>query len=214
MRRWQTIPVCGTLCLIVALQSPSSFGHSATDYYNQTWFDTSVKWAFTVGVPASGGFRARVRDGADAWNSLPPAQHFYEVGEVPSYPPYTPCSNLSYQENAIHYYNMVESLGRTYQCFAGNEMTKFQLAIDVRDNWYLGEPTPPPASDSDLQSTATHEFGHAGGFRGPFSEGHFKGSGELCTLTPYHTMCPFQGPGEGWFRSLEEHDRHTFDDAY
>jgi hypothetical protein len=95
---------------------------------------------------------------------------------------------------------------------------KFFLAINKRLDWYAGAspdvPGRPNAAGAanDLQSTATHEFGHATGWVPHYDDYKHPAVGADCNqLSPNReTMCLFQTPGTAWGRTLGPHDKHTF----
>ncbi len=45
--------------------------------------------------------------------------------------------------------------------------------------------------------------------------GHFCEGAEICAdNSDQHTMCPYYRPGSERWRTLEEHDKHTYQAAY
>jgi hypothetical protein len=69
--------------------------------------------------------------------------------------------------------------------------------------------------EEDFEGVAAHEAGHTTGFWGMYADCHFDPNGDYCPFTSArHTMCPSQEDGSASFRSLEEHDIHTFQNAY
>jgi hypothetical protein len=88
-------------------------------------------------------------------------------------------------------------------------LARFVVIFDSGQNWYLGSGDP-AGPESDLRSFAVHESGHANGFNYHFGSGdglcHFNSS--------IQTMCPVLPGGESWWRTLADHDLHTFENAY
>jgi hypothetical protein len=189
--------------------------HPQGDFYENKWIrDRSVDWMFTDTFP-SNAWRDRVNDADGPWNAVGTSMHFVKQPEVNDFNALN-CPS-SYQKNGIHIGPIDgtpindNTLARTYRCiFSGtNEWYSFQIKFDVEEPWYTGASTPPPAFAFDLQAVATHEFGHATGFTG-----HFGGGSSYCTETPKQTMCPTLAKGKAYPRSLETHDKHTFQNAY
>lgn len=197
---------------LVALAAPQlpAGAHAAADYYNSKWQrDRSVEWRFTAGVPDT-AFRDRVRDGAGRWNSLGPSMHFDKLsGDYANFDPYV-CPG-SYQKDGVHRrYLSGDTLAVTLTCrFSGtSELYSFQIVFDEGRSWYNGTGTP-GSNEFDTEGVATHEFGHATGW-----SGHFGDSWDVCQPPDKHTMCPTIAPGTIGARALEEHDKHTFVNAY
>jgi hypothetical protein len=73
-----------------------------------------------------------------------------------------------------------------------------------------------PNDKVDTWAVSAHEFGHAGGFgSGDSGLAHFPGDSSICDLgAPKQTMCQGLPYGAQFWRSLEEHDKHTFRNAY
>lgn len=106
------------------------------------------------------------------------------------------------------------TLARTNACNDEDlgHTTKFHIGFNPDYSWYTGTGTP-ASGVYDFRSIATHEFGHATGFYG-----HFSDSSILCIpgsdAEPRHTMCRVGYPGGAYWRSTEEHEIHTFLGAY
>lgn len=89
-------------------------------------------------------------------------------------------------------------------------------AVIVFDNdgtttWYAGSSLTVPAGHVDLRSGAAHEFGHAFGWNGTHLADN---PGGICSGGSPHTMCSGILVGSSSQRSLETHDKHTFQAAY
>lgn len=200
--------------------------HSAGSFYYSGWpaGHNETYW-FRDNVP-TGNFRSRVIDGAYEWNDTPndgnAEPNFYNGGEKSDSGGdwNQPCqANYS----AIYFRDLDSissgAVGYTPFCKVvvsdgGNswtKITKFSLNLDSDRDWYTGTgdaPDWPP--DVDAWSIASHEFGHATGW-----EGHFNDSGDQCPGDGTEaTMCPvYEGGSERW-RTLSDHDSHTFENQY
>ncbi len=94
----------------------------------------------------------------------------------------------------------------------GGSAQWFYMAFDRQERWYAGRGNP-PSNTADAQSVATHELGHATGFRGHYDDDVPKPA--LCPVNNrQETMCMTYYAGSAWQRGLEPHDRHTFERAY
>jgi hypothetical protein len=87
------------------------------------------------------------------------------------------------------------------------------MRFDSADPFYTGTGTP-GEKQIDLQSIATHEWGHATGWGSSGGTNHFPEGWDVCTMSPKHTMCPSIPEGKDYWRTLEEHDRDTFNNVY
>lgn len=200
----------GLLCASIALS------HGASEYYNLRWKagERFQVYEYQTLVP-SGNFRERIRNGAQAWNSLPPEVHFTD-GSVNLNVSHGQCdANRQAGENGVYYAGIDGKdgvLANTAYCVWESEPTKlyaFSIKFDNAENWYSGTGTP-GGSQYDTHGVAAHEFGHATGFTTHWAVGP-----PLCNAdSKKHTMCPAIGTGSTIWRSLEEHDVHTFENAY
>jgi hypothetical protein len=78
--------------------------------------------------------------------------------------------------------------------------------------WYTGESeTMPSEEHTDLRSVLTHEFGHATGWSGHYSESY---QGVCPETTNRAVMCEPIIRGTSWQRDLQADDVHTFEAAY
>ena len=71
-----------------------------------------------------------------------------------------------------------------------------------------------PSDKLDVWGFATHEFGHATGWGSGGGTNHFPDSWGVCVDAAKHTMCDSMAHGENHWRSLEEHDRDTYNNVY
>lgn len=211
--------------------------HLASEYYGFFWTtgsqdgiatDQSAEWRFTDNFPSGQGLQNRVKNGAMAWNELPPDMSFPESNGTVNglnwdvqcpFPP----TQSAYQDNRVGWQSIPgnEALAQAQYCGI-NETTllNFRIRFDRDRNWYGGTDTPAP-SEYDMWSVAGHEFGHAGGrAKGGDGDGHFLQTSPLCPdvdsqhFDERHTMCPSTPRGTRVQRSLEEHDRDVFRNAY
>lgn len=213
-----------TLMAASALTSSIATAHDGVTYFPSKWKrDSSVEWTFVDTFPSGSGQRNRIKDADGPWNAQGQTMYFVKSsGDVPNYPANRNCDNLGYQQNAFHWdYNGIDGqfgfAMLTYVCrFTSDtsEMKAFNTRIDSDEVWHFDSSTPPPSYATDLQAHATHELGHAAGFAGPYSSGHFWKDGKPCTDKPKQTMCPEISYGKAYWRSLESHDIHTFDYRY
>jgi hypothetical protein len=197
-------------CIItVALAS----AHQKGDFYPAYWEDNPVTWRFKQEFDAE-NFRDRVKDGAHAWNELAGNLRFeHLIGDASGW---TATDCPGYMKNAIHIGNIDgggNTLARTYTCYDSGGSYVFieskQIKFDDGENWHTAGSNDVSSLEYDALGLSVHEFGHATGWHGHFAEG-----GELCEAGVKHTMCPVIHRGSAAWRTLEEHDRHTFNYAY
>jgi hypothetical protein len=230
------------LGLLVGLLAPigGALGHPEENYYARKWGNDrlpTITWAFDEDVPSGSGWRARIREGADEWDSVQPsAFQFEDIGEVvKSYS--ADCDDYGLEANVL-FHRGIDSAGQvlatTAICQRDNpdKIKTFIMSFDSFEDWHVGTGNPPTVQECltscpDLRAIATHEFGHGtGGWTTASLRDHFDATNnpESCGApgaTDYHTMCAKYEPsrdgdparGARW-RSLEVHDRHTFGDAY
>lgn len=195
---------------------PLATAHSAAVYVPIEWPDgapTNVTWFFTEEV-TNQNRRDDIRFGFNQWDFAGGADFKYTSG-TPDQENYNAdtrwdCDPLP--GNSIHWEPLDLGsgiLGAAVVCpDANQEIQSFQVAFESSYNWNLtgGDPGD---NEYDLRSVATHEAGHAGGF------GHFYGSFLCPGDNTDHTMCGTGlSKGTKYKRSLEEHDRDTFANAY
>ena len=204
--------VAGSIVALCVLLAAPSGAHTPGSFYNKRWISNkNVPYAFTTSGRPSSEWRSRVNAAAGTWNTLGEPMRFNNVADTGDFEPKT-CPS-SYQRNGVHrraFDGPGGTLARTYLCWTSNgELYSFQLVFDSNDNWYTGTGLP-GRNQADLQSVATHELGHATGFAG-----HFASSAAICNNTSgQHTMCAAHRAGTNRQRSLELHDKHTFQRAY
>ena len=200
----------GVVVTLSVLAATPGGAHNASNMYNKKWVQNkNVPYSFTPSVPA-GAWRSHVNAAAGAWNAVGEPMKFRNAGDVGNFEPRT-CPS-TYQRNGIHL-RAIDGVGgtlaRTYLCWKSNgELYSFQLMFDQNDRWSIDDS--PTTTQSDLQSVAAHELGHATGFAG-----HFGTNAKICANTErQHTMCSGHRAGTTRQRTLELHDKHTFQNAY
>lgn len=201
--------------LLVGALAASSGAHSSTTYYPAFWQSSlDVHWKFEEAVPAT-LIRERIKDGADKWTNLSPVMNFVkDSGDYANFA-FSSCPN-DYQKNGVHWENIDGAMGTiasVRRCLVSNEIFTFQMRYDSSESWYNLLDTPTDSDKYDSLAAATHEFGHATGFSGPYSNGHFDPTADICTGVQ-QTMCPGTSKGNWNKRTLEEHDTHTFTNQY
>ncbi len=214
------------MCMVVAAAWLATAAPvSAHDPANhiRVWKRVSQPWRFTRGFPSGGGERARVRDGLRQWQNLGEPLIFSERSEVANFDP-IPCPPPT--RNAIHYREVDgrwRALAFTRICTESGQITSFQIVFDRDEAWYWGTGDAgdrliqPLGCEADAWSAASHEWGHAHGYAraGCDGGGHFCESADICAdNSDQHTMCPQYRPGSERWRTIEEHDKHTYQQAY
>lgn len=209
-----------SILLLAALGS----AHTGSEWYAHKWkVDKEQNYGFGGSVPG-GNFRDRVEDGAQEWNALAGDMQFRRGGVDVTWSYDFSCANRETGQNSIHWGTIdggpgqagnFNTYARTRHCVFNSDGTRiFMIAIkfDSGDDWYNGTENP-PSDKVDTKGVATHEFGHAGGF-GTGANDHFPAGTDICTQPNKQTMCQGMPYGESFWRSLEEHDRHTFNNVY
>ena len=216
-------------CLTGLMTAPA-LGHDGATYFPARWqVDLRPDWSFTSTFPG-GDWRARVRDGVTQWNLAGQPLVWEQIGQRADFNPDV-CPGTA-ATNAVHWRNIPDNTGAlayTTMCrYANNpqRMWSANIVFDSSRNWYTGTGDAPdglfnnicalpPDCQWDAWSVASHEWGHASGFNGPFDSGHFNRNESICeSNSSQHTMCPSLSIGTERMRTLEVHDRHTFDNAY
>ena len=209
--------------------------HTASDFYGPKWGQNHLnpKWRFISDFPNGNGQRSRMQDGKQQWNQLGQPMSFNYDNANGDYAdfPFLSCPRKAdgtpdAEKDGVHWGYIDGNLGtagQTLVCsFAdaggtdSNSIANFQIKMDSGDNWYTGTGTP-GTNQADMWSVAAHEFGHATGrVKGGDGQGHFPDSWAVCnqTASEWHTMCKTGIAGTTWGRSLEAHDKDTFDNAY
>lgn len=205
--------------------------------------DKAVDWDFVDNFP-TGKARDSVRGAAYEWskpnatmrfNFLDPHEDWSQLGWNDNCP--SPRTQASYQKDKVGwgtfgaegYQADTDALMTIDYCTfgSGGENTLYSFKIKVNDDapWYYtggNADDNPPDGKYDLESAMVHEFGHATGRSkgGGDASGHFAEGWSVCpdkyeSNEGYrHSMCPYVQDGRKTMRSLEEHERYTFNQAY
>jgi hypothetical protein len=106
----------------------------------------------------------------------------------------------------------ISPLGITQYCIEGGILTRSVILVDVRTDWDIDGGTT-DFNQVDLQGLVTHEFGHATGFGAGQGLDHFIDSDTACN-PGMATMCDSLGKGQVHWRTLTDHDQHTYRQFY
>lgn len=185
--------------------------HAAGQFYPAVWGRQNIHYHFSLGFPSDQALRDRIRDAHQLWDALPPALDFVREPNEVAADAFMECPS---DYNTIRFPSIDGRRG-TYAAVwtcppDGSQVNRFKLRLDSDENWYKGTGNP-PNHEVDVWGIAAHEFAHATGW-----SGHFDEASGLCPLNvERHTVCPgFDAYGTQFLRPLEEHDKHTFNDAY
>ncbi len=203
--------------------------HPAANWYPTKWGPASlpiINWKFHTGFP-TGAFRTRVLDGAGKWNAVQATAFTFtklSTDNAQGYSVPANCASAPYmQEENVVYYRSIGAFGVTGTCMNSQGNIKYALVSfdSTGQNWYTGTGDP-GAAQIDAHSVASHEFGHFTGFSGHFTTPDICPIVNPVNLDAWQTMCdgvvvltPFADDlGVKFRRTLEAHDKHTFDGAY
>lgn len=188
--------------------------HSSDDFYSATWDSDPDYHRGEISAPLNtGAAKNAMRAGATYWSSVSGSWlDFNWTGEEDPDVDFTwnacttaPDGGLWLTTTHMDYYIAYASI-----CRESGTITSAAIAFDhTARNWYTGVSTNVPSSALDLRSVSSHEFGHATGF---FP--HFDPNDVDCSSADRETMCESLPAGVSYFRTLEEHDKHTVADAY
>lgn len=134
-----------------------------------------------------------MKEGANKWSSVSGSTFGLEwEGEGGNFS--RNCDALTDPYNGIHWDAIDDKFGtyaRVIRCWHSgtNTMHGAQMIVDRAESWYTGTGSV-PSDQTDALSAAAHEFGHFLGFSGPYDDGHFNDTADVCT-DPMQTMCPF-----------------------
>ena len=225
MRRARSLLVDCVVAAALAAMVLGAIGwaHTGSTFYTKKWKsgERNQNYGFASDVP-TGNFRDRVENGAQQWNALAGNMQFSRGGVNVTWNFGSACNAAG--NNSIHWgaidgppvAGQTNTAAQTTHCVYTNEpqfLALFRMRFDSADPWYR-DTGDPPSDKIDLWSLAAHEFGHATGWGAGGAQNHFDSGGSVCTSSPKHTMCPSIPQGESYWRSLEEHDRHTFNNVY
>lgn len=203
--------------------------HSQGDHYAKRWQGPvrDINWSFTANYP-TGERRDRVSEAFNYWTSLGELNYVRQADGV-TFDPTVGCASRPY--NSVHWRDTGGgALAYVGVCsYVSNQaIASATMVFNSKVDWHTAG-TPAQNSGTlvpfvgaclagrcphDLAGVAVHEAGHFTGFAGPFQAGHFDGDSAMCEERQRHTMCPAIKPGENTWRSLEEHDQHTYRNAY
>lgn len=228
VRRRKLILVLGGLLAVgtFAWMIPRASAHCAGgdcgfDVYEREWYDShhtglDITWRFAIGFP-DGVKRDRMKEAFGKWNGLGQKMKFSQLSEWDF-------SDIECDDGSPNgvFYTDISPIATTAFCthqeIGYKVMHGFDIIFDSSRNWYgFDDQLGIGPNELDFESAAAHEVGHATGFSGQYDNGHFDPDGDLCgadLFTPTHTLCPSLELQSTERRSLELHDRHTFQNAY
>ena len=222
MRRALVIDCLAAALLAALVLATVGPAHDKDTFYTKHWAsgERNQDYGFANAVP-TGNFRDRVQDGAQEWNALAGNMQFHRGGVDVNWSYGDACNAAG--NNSIHYGNIdgppvagqLNTAAQTRHCYYTDRpsiLALFRMRFDEDDPWYRDTGNP-PSDRIDLWSLAAHEFGHATGFGQFGAQDHFGASSVYCD-PPKQTMCPSTSQGSAGWRSLEDHDRHTFNNQY
>jgi hypothetical protein len=161
---------------------------------NKHWASSSANYRFASNYP-TGAFRDRAHDAANTWTNVTTSSWTWNFNTL------FPNGDLSY--------TTIDGAGGTLAGVSaptcgGTNVCSFSMVVDSAESWFSGTSTP-SASEHDLRSVLTHEFGHAAW------AGH---TNLTCTGTSGPTMCGSLAKGTTHFRTLEADDRDGLASVY
>ena len=246
----RTLLVAGLAAAALAVTTSVAQAHSPSWAYEFGTYPVardSLSFRFHTSVP-KGRWRSRISLGAQEWNRYgrrltfdPPAATEPSVTTEPTFgcpqPSNTPRPSIIFRSSA-------SAFGSTFRCFkvSDNRPFYFRMFFSAKNIWWTdaNNNRKIPFDRGDLQSVATHEFGHAGGW-GPHYDDNPKDPNapkvfkDYCRIfndqtTPndrpnghrlqnnlykaQNTMCSTTPKGSVHQRSLAAHDRGTFGNGY
>jgi hypothetical protein len=196
--------------------------HTYSNYFAAVWPTSSKTFYYDADFPDSIGvftWRERMSDGRTNWPIADTGRPGIALVDSSSYSGAS-CGTVNVDEALIFNYIDGEEGAVATTCVAeqGSSIINARITIDSGDDWYVTDshpiPSPYNTTHHDLEAAATHEFGHALGWNGHFSQA----DNAVCPGDPdnsgQQTMCPTIWEGIVYFRSTETHDRHTMDSAH
>lgn len=196
---------------MVLMSASKTSAHSASSWYPLEWPSSTT--AFRLGQLDSplntSTAKNSIKAGEDPWNATSASHDFSNGSEDSSVTWTNSCLTTGYGNQVWIVSDNISWPGATYRC-GGTYLTRVVIVLDdVGISWYTGSGSP-GGSQYDLRSVMTHEFGHAGGFAS-----HWSSSDADCSGSDAETMCVGNPPvGNVYERTLEIHEKHTYDDAY
>lgn len=230
MRRDRRLPRNWAILIMVlflaSMDLKTAISHPYANWYDIKWKAShdhtgqNITWRFSPGFP-DGEKKERVSAGFNQWNNLGEQMRFEHLFPAATNSYTAICDGDPQDYNGV-FFNNVDGPGGlkaiTYVCYHPNSPYHtghhFTIKFDEDDSWHAGISNGPDY-ENDIGGAATHEAGHATGgwITNLGSTGHWPDDYAACSDNPTHTMCSRQITPYS-FRSLEEHDRHTFTDFY
>jgi hypothetical protein len=242
--RWGGPLAVIVLCSLLAILVSATSGHAhlpfttdgkvgAYEWGTYGAGDRRVQVFFDSGYP-DGSYRSAVRRAGGEWNRYQQSLQFeFQPGSITTDRTYGGDNHYCSRDRApLHRNGRPASVifwsalspqtgGRVGSCWENGTQVGFRMAINRAPKvpWYRGSSGSVPDDRADLQSLATHEFGHATGWVRHYdggSDDNLPGS-EHCgrDMKDRQTMCALAAyPGQSRTRTLGQHDRHTFEAAY
>ena len=220
LHRRRAIALC-SLALACVIITTTALGHSASTYPRKRPADNyRIDVHFNKSVPG-GRTRSRIIDGAKVWNRLGRLHVFVPHRKAISN--HEACPDRDGDVIGVVKWTRIDGDPEENDVLATNTNCKFasgpdkgklsgftQVYDSAQGSWYRGTGNAKP-SRTDIWSVASHEMGHATGWRG-----HFKEEDEaLCPSDPSrHTMCENTLRGTEMQRTPARHDKHTFKRVY
>lgn len=194
---------------LASVDGSPAHAHDGAEYFEVTW-PTSPLWyrANISGLGVGNGqFAQATINSAAQWNNVPnnigaDSPNIHHGGSVGS----SVGGCLSVYAGRIYLGSSgsldPEDLGVTHRCTTGGDtITRVSVRFNTNSPFVIGA----QPNHYDLRSVITHELGHAMGWKGEF--------GHPCGQV-IHTMCYYAESNSISQRTLENHDKHTFDDGY
>lgn len=223
-----------TFALFVAFPVPA-VPHSASTYFLVTYGSgdlPNITYRFTQSVPNT-TFRGRVEDGADKWTAVGGVDLNLVRGSLTADNfAYANCNKGPTGVATVHYKDIGGpfAYGVTIVCLKNNgNIREFRIALNSDVYGWNITTSDPGSSEVDVWSVSAHEFGHGvGGWLDASSGQHFSNN-TVCPVNSsgglfasWQTMCdsvdnltpPDDEYAKKFRRTLEEHDIHTFENAY
>ena len=219
MRRRAGLALAAVVLILVSvLQGDVAAAHDPAYYFppshiaglSSKWPFPAMNVSFTPSFPNSQVWRDRVQEAHANWpGSTGRPSVYFHITSSP-WSASNPCAQGD-DANGVFYSSLpIGTLGRTYRCDYYQHWN-FNLVFNSSYGWHVGSGDP-PSDFFDLESNATHEFGHAYG--GWVLDRHFTGTTLCPSNDARHTMCSSLPIGTSYTRTPASHDVHTMDAGY
>ena len=207
-----------TLAAGLVLQGGAARAHDKVLYHQRNWSSSSVKWQSAI---TAAPYLAGLQAGANTWNNIGRQFTFVYDGVAAVAPDpnaATFCTTTGVNIVRFDYQATQTWDAATRLCPSGStqtSVTRFGITFNSRWSWY-GDVGIPDSNKQDVWSIAAHEFGHANGFDGSSTWGHFATSDTSTCQTKlnWSTMCDGGGEIDTILRTPEWHDIEVFAAAY